>query len=342
LRVPDDLLGKPVRCPSCKATFTAHAGETQEPELLEQARASRSEQSPQPSEDVRGGVRRRMAGDAEDDLGHDDDEFDDDEEEYEDERRPRRRRKSRRAEWSKVRTGVTLVAIGAITQLVAIAFFAIAIAALVSDLDAAPRARDGPPAGFVGTVCVAGVLGLASFILNLVGGCLCVYVPPFNGARTLAITSLVLLCVAFLLACGGGVAAGVAGAARDAQRRGGGQNPLSIIANFISLAQMVVFVVFMRQAAVSLGERGLARSIVFLLVYAVIAVVTSIGLLLMLLLTTLRFLLGLAEAGARPEGSGGSVVAMLAIVGILLLGMIVWYIVSLFQLRGAITRYVDH
>ena len=117
---------------------------------------------------------------------------------------------------------------------------------------------------------------------------------------------------------------------------------MSVIANFISLAQMVVFVVFMRQAAVSLGERGLARSIVFLLVYSVIAVVTSIGLLLMLLLTTLRFLLGLAEAGARPEAAGGSVVAMLVIVGILLLGMIVWYIVSLFQLRGAITRYVGH
>jgi hypothetical protein len=283
-----------------------------------------------------------MIDDAADDLDREADEFDEEEEQYDRERRPRRRRKSRRAEWNKVRVGVTLVAIGTLAQLAAIAFIIIGFVALFSELDAAPRAREGPNAGFMGTVCVAGLLGLASFVLNLVGGCFCVYVPPFNGARTLAITSLVLLCVAILLACGGGIAAGIAGAARNAPRRGGEQNPLSLIANFISLAQIVVFVVFMRQSAVTLGERGLARSIVFLLAYSVIAVVTSIALLLMLILTTLRFLVGLEEAGAKPAGLGGSVVAMLVVVGVLLLGMIIWYVVSLFQLRGAITRYVDH
>src|SRR5262249_59131010 len=77
LRVPDDLLGQAVKCPTCGATFTA-AGAAPEP-AAPAAPPPRREPEPDPERSAR---PRRAAPDDEDD-------YDD----YEDERRPRRRRR---------------------------------------------------------------------------------------------------------------------------------------------------------------------------------------------------------------------------------------------------------
>jgi predicted Zn finger-like uncharacterized protein len=104
LRVPDDLLGKAVKCPTCKATFQAAAeDEAGSPPAPRREEAPRGRARP-PEEDYEArpspAVRRRRR--------EEEDEFaDDEDDDYED--RPRRRRGRRRAE---ARSAVLVPAIG--------------------------------------------------------------------------------------------------------------------------------------------------------------------------------------------------------------------------------------
>jgi predicted Zn finger-like uncharacterized protein len=114
LRVPDELLGKKVRCPSCGTSFAAGTSEQALPTApLQEEDASppaRRKSAPSPAEEY--GVeeeapqrRRRPPEPEEEDL---DEETDDDEQEEDYEERPRRRRRRRGAP----HRGTTILVLG--------------------------------------------------------------------------------------------------------------------------------------------------------------------------------------------------------------------------------------
>src|SRR5262249_21073957 len=80
LRVPDNLLGKKVKCPSCGTMFTAGATQEEEPEIAE----AELDQEPE--------LGKKKKPTRRDELEDDQDRYD--ENEYED--RPRRRKSRRR------------------------------------------------------------------------------------------------------------------------------------------------------------------------------------------------------------------------------------------------------
>jgi hypothetical protein len=94
LKVPDTLLGKPVKCPTCGATFTADAAGAASPPPLpprpEEETYNEPAQEParqRPVRSERARAEDRYEREEEDDRGYDED--------YEERPRPRRRRRSR-------------------------------------------------------------------------------------------------------------------------------------------------------------------------------------------------------------------------------------------------------
>jgi hypothetical protein len=337
LRVPEDLLGKTVRCPSCQVTFKAQAGPAEPP-------APPLPKMEIEEDEERAVTRKPRRKTFEDHDDSDQEREEPDEPEWEDEleedRPAPRKRKGRKGEWRKVRTGLTLILIGIFTQLVALLFIVIGLIVVMGGIANAGPQGGGPGpganAGLVGgglVMCVGGIMIFGAFITSVIGNIFCVYVPPLNGARALAITSLILIGLSFLAACGGGVYNATSNPGRGGGA--GGANPFSGIGNLLSLAQMVVFIFFMRQSAVTLREHGLARRLIFFLVYSAVAVVASIAMIVVVVFSAINLVAG---GGA---GFGGAALGGLIVVGLLLLGMFIWYIVSLFMMRAAITRYVD-
>src|SRR5207302_593089 len=131
LRVPDHLLGKKVKCPSCSSTFTATAGEEElaTAPLIEEDEAlnvAPRKPPPRPREEPikeRSDRPRRRPRPAEDEDEYEDETEADDYEEEEEEARPRRRRpidededegdrpRGGVAKWMKVRQGPTFILI---------------------------------------------------------------------------------------------------------------------------------------------------------------------------------------------------------------------------------------
>jgi predicted Zn finger-like uncharacterized protein len=377
LRVPDNLLGKTVRCPTCKTMFTAQAEEEVKLELIDEEPPAKR---PSKAEEERDEVRpsRRPAAREEEERVQERPrrkrrELDDEdrprrkwaeEDEEEDDLEDRLRRSSRaprgsRTAWRKTRTGVTLVLIGVFTQIAAYALIIVALIMVVAGAASAASAirsggSAGAPAGVfggLGMLCCSGVLLLASFILSVTGNVFCVFTPALNGAKILAIISLALISLQVLFAIIGGIAGGMAGAqagAASSSMGGGpgpagppampGSNAFGLIGNFIGLAQFIVFLVFLRQCAVTLRERGTARSILFLIICTGVVVVVSAILVFALILGALAVI---SSGGGGATGFGAGAIIGLIIILLMALGMLVWYIISLFQIRGAITKFVD-
>jgi predicted Zn finger-like uncharacterized protein len=146
LRVPDNLLGKSVKCPKCQTTFTAELDEPAEPERIvkEPTRAS----SRRPSQPV-----------------EEEDEDDDRYPEDEDEDRPRRRRRRRsfaEAESAVAGPAIALMVVGGIA--IGLAILGLVLNLLgVGLLAANPRGMAGPQqadsARMFGSV-VGGIIGI--------------------------------------------------------------------------------------------------------------------------------------------------------------------------------------
>src|SRR5438105_686820 len=297
LRVPDNLIGKKVKCPACGSTFMAAMEEEELPTapLIEEPQpASRRRPAPPPPEPgyevISEEPRRRKAPPPPPPEEEDETEFEekrparprarkrpieDDYEEEEEEERPRR---SARANWSKVRTGVTLVLLSICTViasiLVAIIGVLIAAAAAAAAVQGAanqPPAMPmqppvGPMVGVAGGMLVvlvlAGLMGFAAEVLALIGYIFCMNASSKHGAKTLAIVTLALAGASLLFFLVNNALmftgrAAVPGAGMNFAASG----PVGIIANLLNLGKFIVFLFFLRAVALCLREWSLEKSV---------------------------------------------------------------------------------
>lgn len=180
-------------------------------------------------------------------------------------RRPRRRRRTRNdVDWSKVSTGVGLIlygeGLGVLWTLVD--FIARVLLRIAAPQDAnAGASRDSLSAALDSDPCSFGLgaLGVGTYGLLIMGLAFSLFVTSRHGARALAIVTLGLMIIAFLLTV------------PDLGRVGGGRGLGGLV---FSLAH-VPLLFFLRAVALVRDDRGLARAFLQFLIVMIVLVVGS-------------------------------------------------------------------
>lgn len=362
LRVPDDLLGKTVRCPGCQTMFVAKADapppsrraevEDERPSRTDRVSQRRPPAVPARSRDDDDDRPRRR--DRRDDY---DDDYDDrprrrgrdEEDDYDDRRRPADERRA----WRGVRSGVNLAVMGSWLSIAALAvlvvgggIMALVAWASVSSGGNAPQPGGGPPSGFLAAVggffilgVLVGMMGFASVILWFVGMGMCLQTPASrrDSTKGLGIAAFACACGAlFLYLCGFGM--------QMARVQVGGM--AGLIVGPLGLATFVLWVLFLRGVASRLRDPTLAGSLMTYLITVIIASGVS-----MVLSVVGFFIIGMsALAGARgnnPQGAmagaGVGLPLMMVLWGVIALGSIglhVWLIYLMKAVCDTIDRHV--
>src|SRR5262249_34387873 len=200
LRVPDDLLGKTVRCPSCQVTFKAQVGAAEPPpppmpkmEIEEDDEQAVSRKPARRRSEDEYEDRPSRRGDDDDDQPRQEDDFgDDDEMEEVAERRGRRSPRGSRTEWLRTKSGLGYLLAAVVTVICSI--FVVFCGGFVVGMAGAAGGGEGGRAGKAaamgaGLVVVMGIyiVGLlAAIVLHLVGLIFCLSAPEYRGAKTLA------------------------------------------------------------------------------------------------------------------------------------------------------------
>jgi hypothetical protein len=307
LRVPDDLLGKKVKCPGCGVKFVGAADDA--PEELDEAPARASFSSNRADSSAGRRVTRRD-DDEEDDRRRSrrDDEEDDrprrsrrrrDDDDYEDEDDDDRYRR-RRPEgdpvqgWQRVRLGINLVITGEFIWIAAIvllvlggvALWAFGVASIFSMASSPPSsATTSQAAGTffgmaVGAVILFGLfwlLNVAEQGLRVAGEGFCMGVVPTRRAtylRGLAIATFICGAAGVLLFyggyCGGyGFNIGAFSGYGYGYPGYWGVGPSVIgLSSMVFLGERYCFLFFLRGVAVSMRQEALARQIVYFMIAA--------------------------------------------------------------------------
>ena len=375
LKVPDDLLGKKVKCPGCGQKFVGEAEDDEAP-------ASRSTGvAPRPDDGPR--ARRRVAEEEDDDRPksrrRDDEEEDDDD--Y-----PVKRREDNpeptKAEivtgWERVRFGLNLIVIGlwllvANVVIAVLGYLILAVfigASIGSMVGGAPTGGPmtqqqasqlgGQAAGTMTAALVGGcllyglliLLGLAYVVTTTTGMGFCMGIAPTRkaaGLKGLAIAAF-SCAIAYLLiplfTIGGGALLA---------RNGGGcvMIPGYGLWGLVFLAECICFMLFLRGVAVVMKKDALGQNVLFSMigniVYAVVAPIVPI---------VLAFAFGMALVSSFAAGprnvsgavgnaagtgtafavGGGLCMILMFLIG---LGLFIWYMVLVHQVRSAVSAWLD-
>jgi hypothetical protein len=345
LRIPDDLMGKRVKCPGCGLNFTAAPEGAAAPPPPAHYQASYNPPAvpapppmppmPTPPGMAPGGER------AYDDRGprRDHDDYDD---------RPRRAPGSQTG-WRAVRTGIILTLISFLCFVIA---GGVLFMALVLTEGFRPRGygRDNEAIGVLAVGCV-GLLGLGGRIMQIVAYGFYMNVPSRTEARGLASTCLGASIGGIIVSViGYGMVAMVASSGARAMNPFetiAGAGIIAIVVNglvvLLWLTETACVLFFHKAAATTLRADGIAQSITFQLILGGVVVLLYLGLLGM---TFVMF----NAAISRPTAYSGNADAFGVMLGacgcltaVLAVGWGIWYIVTHFLMlgvvNGAIRRY---
>jgi hypothetical protein len=343
LKLPDDLVGKKVRCPGCRVKFTARPDSIPEEEPADRS-SSRSE-----GYAVRRDDRDNRDGryDGPSFRARDRDEYDD---------RPSRRddhdrcdRSSRRWDqikgWRGTRMGVFLVVIsnwvflgglgvlilgGGVLMLAGASLFS---SAASSPFDAGTGAGlFGLAGGAFVLFAIVGLAMLASTILQLIGQGLCMQAPTrrtSNALRIVAIATFACACLAVLLDGSNYAFIG--------QRGVYGLNGLAHTAAF------VLWVVFLRMVALECRNHELAGRLITFLISTFAFGLVSAGLFVFLVCGGALAISG-ARAPGEAAGTAGAMgilfLVLMLVIGLFYVAFLVWYGLLMQQVREEITRHL--
>ena len=388
LRVPDNLLGKKVKCPGCGVKFVGEAAPEPEEELPPPraavttrpsgARRPRRSNDDEGEEDLPKSRRRR---DEEDEDGDDHpaprrrgfDEDKDEDEDYGSQRSDPSKGDVRQG-WERVRFGVNLVitaawisvaTIGvAISGILILALFVGAsLSTIVGGAGAGPmnQQQAGQVAGQAAGTAAGGMVGGCMVIALVVLLCLAIVVTRLTGLgfcmgvvptrKTQALKGLAI--AAFSLSIANLVLPMLSNGFMAALGRNGGVVGFAGqgLTFALSIAEIVCFFLFLRGTAVAMRKDALARNLVFYLVgigaYAFLLIPMAI---VALFLGAGAAVFGVAsartgQAAAANAANAAAGFAMLGVSCFILLiligvGLFVWYMVLLYQVRSAVDGWL--
>jgi hypothetical protein len=174
---------------------------------------------------------------------------------------------------------------------------------------------------------IVGLIALVGVIVTLIGNVMCLSAPPKHGAKNLAMAALVLSSVALL----------AGGASMFFPQ-------VNLLGNLASIAELFVFLFFLRALARCIRAADLEHGVKNLLIlYAVMVG----GLVLMVVVAIIAAAVGVAAGqGGANIGAGLSMgLVVLGVCGcaelLLALAALVWYVRVLIQARNEIAYYLD-
>ncbi len=360
LRVPEDLLGKQVRCPGCSVMFKAVAGggeevedPIEEPDEEPAPRRKATDRDDRYSDSPRSS--RRLAEDDRRDAGPSRRRRDEDDDDYE-ERGPSPRDK--KAGWNKVRIGINLVMIGTWVWLAGLVLGGLGgllgIVLLGGALTSGSSQTGLASLGFAGILLLlsVGVYYLCLFaelVLRLVGYGLCMAVPPRRdtGLRPLAITSFSLASAHVLFSILNIVVSGFTGFASSFRSRSGidaAGGGVSLLARCADWRRSLSFYSFCAACATMLAH-ALAGSPITVLITFISYYVVAV------LIVAVMICAGVGTAGVAMQSQSASSAAnsmgawviifliMVFILGLVYVALHVWYVMVLQKIRDAVASY---
>jgi hypothetical protein len=213
------------------------------------------------------------------------------------------------------------------------------------------------------TIVVYGLGGLTSLGLTVTGHVFTLAAPPKHGARTLAMVALILLGATLACSLLGGLLGGVGGGTSTTVVNGrvittGGGPGIGAYIGMISYATLpaywLVFLFCIRSLGLGMSDQGVSKGAIALMI------VLGVDVLLTCLLPCIGFAVVMmsarsaamnAQNAPNPDAAMGGMMGSLfagGIVMMIMLGILVlvylatyiWYVVLLFQTRGAIDRHL--
>lgn len=365
LRMPDSLLGKPIKCPGCSHKFTAKEQSEDEAPRRSTSISDRASRRPAaPSADISDRPSRRPAApppEDEDDLDEDRPrrkrrpalDYDDD-----DERREWSNR-DKKAGWNKVRIGLNLIIIGIWVWLGGLLLGGLGGllgVVLLGGAIVSSTPRGGMASlGFAGILLIlsAGTFYLGVFVelvLRLIGYGMCLAVPPKRdtGLKPLAITAFSLAIAYVVFSLLNIVVGGFSGFMPSVRSQTGASlasNGISLIGSLCAVASFIVYLFFLRSVCNNTRARDQASKPIAVLIAFVCFWAVAI-----LLVIILACAGGFAVASAMQSRSASSAansmgawmiiaVILVCLGGLAYMGLNVWYAMVLQNIRDAVASY---